>query len=203
MKSIRFFPQTSSSAAYGSIWQATAFAFVFSIVAWNANSLHGQSSGGSTSPVPCTSAENRQFDFWVGRWDVYPKKSPQKKIAQSLVEKLYSGCAIRENWMPIAAGGDGGSLNSYRPENDVWRQTWADSSGAWVEFTGKWNGTAMVLDGIWPQPGHPKQRTRMTYTALPGGGVEQLGESSNDDGKSWQASFDLIYRPALEPGSHT
>jgi hypothetical protein len=199
MESVRLFTQTSTPAAFDSIWQATAFAFVFSIVVWSANSLQGQSSGGSTSPAPCTSAENRQFDFWVGRWDVYPKKSPQKKVAQSLVEKLYSGCAIRENWMPIAPGGDGGSLNSYRPENGVWRQTWTDSGGAWVEFTGKWNGTAMVLDGIWPQPGHPKQRTRMTYTALPGGAVEQLGESSDDDGKSWQPSFDLIYRPASEP----
>ena len=203
MKSVRLFTQTSASATFGSIRQATAFAFLFSILIWSAHSLHGQSSGGSTSPAPCTATENHQFDFWVGRWDVYPKKSPQKKVAQSLVEKLYSGCAIRENWMPIGPGGDGGSLNSYRPENGVWRQTWTDSSGAWVEFTGKWNGTAMVLDGFWPQPGHPKQRTRMTYTALPGGAVEQLGESSDDDGKSWQPSFDLIYRPAPKPGSRT
>ena len=100
--------------------------------------------------------------------------------------------------MPFAAGGDGGSLNSYRPDTGLWRQMWADSSGAWVEFTGKWNGAAMVLTGVWPQPGRPKQWTRMTYTPLPGGSVEQAGESSDDEGKTWQSSFDLIYRPAVE-----
>lgn len=203
MKSVRLLTQTSASVAFDLIRRATAIAFVFSILVWGANSLHGQSSSGNTSPAPCASTESRQFDFWVGHWDVYSKKAPQKLVAHSLIEKLYSGCAIRENWMPIAPGGDGGSLNSYRPENGIWRQTWTDSSGAWVEFTGKWSGTAMVLDGIWPQPGHPKQRTRMTYTALPGGAVEQLGESSDDDGKSWQPSFDLIYRPASEPGPRT
>jgi hypothetical protein len=156
---------------------------------------------GATQPS-CTAAEHRQFDFWVGRWDVYPKKMPQKLVAHSFVEKLYSGCAIRENWMPIVAGRDGGSLNSYRPVEGVWRQMWADTSGAWVEFTGKWNGAAMVLEGTWPQPDHPKQRTRMTYKPLPDGSVEQSGESSDDEGKTWQPSFDLIYRPASEEDAH-
>jgi len=142
--------------------------------------------------------ENRQFDFWVGHWDVYPKKTPEKMVAHSVIERLYSGCAIRENWMPLVAGGDGGSLNSYRPADGLWHQVWADSSGAWVEFTGKRNGAAMMLEGNWPQPGHPKQRTRMTYTPLADGAVEQLGESSDDEGASWQPSFDFIYRPVPE-----
>jgi hypothetical protein len=159
------------------------------------NTALGQS---SSTPAPCASPQNRQFDFWVGRWDVYPKKTPDKKVAQSLIERLYSGCAIRENWMPLMPGGDGGSINSYRAEDGLWHQTWTDSTGAWVEFTGKWNGTAMVLEGVWPQPGHPRQRTRMTYNRLPDGSVEQAGQSSDDEGKSWQPSFDLLYHPAAE-----
>ena len=180
----------------------TTFAILLCSVAMPAKASLAQSSGSSTPPPACDSPENRQFDFWIGRWNVYPKKTPEKKVAQSVIEKLYAGCAIRENWMPLVAGGDGGSLNSYRPADGVWRQMWADSSGAWVEFTGKWNGKAMVLDGVWPQPGHPNQRTRMTYTPLPDGSVEQAGESSDDEGKSWQPSFDLIYRPASETASY-
>src|ERR1041384_6491566 len=67
------------------------------------------------TPAPaCTSAQHRQFDFWVGRWDVYPT-GKDKLVAHSLIEKLYSGCVIRENWMPLN-GSDGGSLNTYDPE---------------------------------------------------------------------------------------
>ncbi len=160
---------------------------------------NGQASASAQAPLPkpaCDAAEYRQFDFWVGRWDVYPKKAPQKKVAESLIENLSTGCTIRENWMPLVGGGNGGSFSAYRADDGVWRQLWTDSSGAWVQFAGKWNGKAMVLEGVWPQPGHPTQRTRMTYTPQPDGSVEQAGESSDDEGKSWQPSFDFIYRRA-------
>ena len=140
-------------------------------------------------------AESRQFDFWVGPWDVYVNGKPGKKVAQSLIENLYLGCAIRENWQPGRPGA-GGSLSSYVPAEKGWRQTWVDSSGARVEFTGGWTGQAMVLTGVWPQPGHPTQLTRMTYTPQADGAVRQLGESSDDKGKTWQPSFDFIYRRA-------
>ena len=47
-------------------------------------------------------------------------------VAHSLIEKLYNGCAVRENWMPLSGAG-GGSLNSYRPEKKQWEQYWTDS----------------------------------------------------------------------------
>ena len=60
----------------------------------------------------CASADHRAFDFWVGRWDVYPTAQPEKLVAHSLIERLYGGCAVRENWSPLS-GNDGtaGSLD--------------------------------------------------------------------------------------------
>lgn len=146
-------------------------------------------------PSGCTSAESRQFDFWVGRWEVYPVAKPDTKIADSLIEKLYDGCAVRENWMPLKGSG-GGSLNAYVADKGQWRQTWLDGSGVFADFSGGWTGTAMVIEGTWPQPGKPEQTTRMTYTPQPDGSVRQTGETSDDHGKTWQASFDLLYRKA-------
>ncbi|MGZ3305519.1 MAG: hypothetical protein ACXU8U_06625, partial [Asticcacaulis sp.] len=127
-------------------------------------------------------------------WDVSPKAAPDKIVARSLIEKLYAGCAIRENWMPLKGPG-GGSYSAYVPGRDGWRQTWI-SPGGFVDFTGGWNGHAMVITGNWPAPGHPDQLTRMTYTPLDGGSVEQAGETSNDNGRTWQPGFDFIYRRA-------
>jgi hypothetical protein len=146
----------------------------------------------------CNSAQSRQFDFWVGRWTVSPATHPEVHLADSLIEKVYRGCGVRENWMPLNGAG-GGSLNSYVPAEDAWRQTWIDSSGARVDFKGGLEGSAMVLTGVWPQPGHPNQLTRMTYTPGADGSVRQAGETSDDNGKTWRLSFDLIYRRA--PGS--
>ncbi len=143
----------------------------------------------------CDSPESRQFDFWVGRWQVSTTQQPDRHVADSLIEKLYGGCAIRENWAPLK-GNDGGSLSSYVADAKAWRQTWVDAAGARVDFGGGWNGQAMVLTGLWPQPGHPTQLTRMTYTLRPDGAVRQQGETSDDQGRTWSASFDFLYRRA-------
>lgn len=140
-------------------------------------------------PPACQGPEHRQFDFWVGRWDVFPT-GQDTLVAHSLIEKLYGGCAIRENWMPLKGTG-GGSLNAYVSGDKGWRQLWTDSSGAWAEFRGGWNGTAMSIQGDWSGT-----LTRMTYTPGPDGSVRQHGETSDDGGKTWKTSFDLTYRPS-------
>lgn len=142
-----------------------------------------------TAPAPCQEPERRQFDFWVGDWDVYDTAS-QVMVARSTIEKLYAGCAVRENWKPLKGTG-GGSLNAWRPDEKGWRQTWLDSSGAWAEFRGGWTGTAIVIQGDWGGT-----LTRMTYTPNPDGTVRQAGETSADKGVTWKPSFDLTYRRA-------
>jgi hypothetical protein len=148
-----------------------------------------------TAPPPaCAAPEFSQFDFWVGYWDVYPTGS-DKLAAHSRIEKLYKGCAIRENWMPLS-GNDGGSLNTYVAGTKEWRQLWTDSSASWAEFRGGFDGKAMVLTGTGFAPNGAL--TRMTYSRNPDGSVRQLGENSGDKGVTWTPGFDFTYRPAKE-----
>jgi hypothetical protein len=142
----------------------------------------------AASPSPCADAKHHQFDFWVGKWDVYDRKN--KKVAHSLIEKVY-GCGVRENWMPFDHQ-PGGSLNIYAPDTKRWEQFWIDSQGSRAIFTGGWNGKAMVISGRWGRP-----LVRITYTKQPDGSVRQFGEASLDQGKSWKPSFDLLYRHAV------
>jgi hypothetical protein len=142
----------------------------------------------------CADAEHGQFDFWVGRWTVTPT-GKDKVVASSLIEKVY-GCGVRENWMPRVPNGDGGSLSIYVPAEKAWRQTWIDSSGAYVDFKGGWDGHAMVLTGDWPIAPDKPQIVRMTYTKGADGSVRQLGVASTDGGKTWAPSFDFTYRRA-------
>jgi len=141
------------------------------------------------APQPsCTAPENSQFDFWVGKWDVF---GPKGGLAgHSLIEKLYGGCGIRENWMPVNNAG-GGSLNIYVPEEKHWEQFWIDAQGSRALFVGGWNGKAMVIQGKWGGP-----LVRISYSKNADGSVRQFGEQSTDEGKTWSTSFDLTYRPA-------
>ncbi|HEX6604652.1 MAG TPA: hypothetical protein VF027_07215 [Sphingomicrobium sp.] len=151
-----------------------------------------QAAPAAPPPLACDSAEHRQFDFWVGRWDVY-RPDTGKLVAHSLVEKLYAGCAIRENWMPLQGTG-GGSLNTYRPEKSVWRQVWTDSLNNLNEYAGSFANGVMTLTGLsHPARGAPAP-VRMTYEAKPDGSVVQTGYRSADRGQSWQLSYQFVYR---------
>jgi hypothetical protein len=148
-----------------------------------------------TPPPPaCETPEHRQFDFWVGRWDVYPTGT-DRLVAHSLIERLYAGCVIRENWMPLRGTG-GGSLNSWIPAQRRWRQVWADSSNGYKDFSGGIDGEAMVLTAETTGADGRPALERMRFTREAGGAVRQLGTLSTDGGASWQPSYDFTYRPA-------
>lgn len=144
-------------------------------------------------PPACTGPEHRQFDFWVGEWTVTPT-GKANVVASSLIEKLYGGCAVRENWMPLK-GTAGGSLNNYY--DGQWRQTWIDAANSRVDFTGGLVDGKMVLTGQWKGVLGPGKDAliRMTYSKNADGSVRQHGEQSTDGGKSWSTNFDFTYRP--------
>jgi len=146
-------------------------------------------------PPPCTGAEFEALDFWVGEWDVYPN-GRDTIVAHSKIEKLYRGCAIRENWMPLRGPG-GGSLTGFDPKTGHWHQTWIGSSPGVVQFEGGPADGTMVLTGAWAGSGPNGEDglTRMSYSRFEGNAVRQLGEFSADNGKTWQPSFDFVYRP--------
>ncbi len=161
---------------------------------------------GTTTPPPpapaCDTPAHAAFDFWVGEWDVYARGS-DSQVARSTIERLYTGCAIRENWNPLR-GGPGGSLNSLDPGTGRWHQTWIGSSPGRVEFIGGPVDGKMVLTGYWAGVGPQGEDglIRMTYTPNVDGpetrSVRQHGELSLDHGLSWSDSFDFIYRPHKE-----
>lgn len=158
-----------------------------------------QSASVTSPPPPCATPEHGQFDFWVGEWDVFPNGA-DKLVAHSKIEKLYAGCAIRENWMPLKGAG-GGSLNGYDPATKRWHQTWIGSQPGHVDFDGGFTGGKMVLTGMWAGVNGPGQDAlvRMTYSPQPDGSIRQHGEQSVDHGLTWTTNFDFIYRKRKEP----
>ena len=146
-------------------------------------------------PPSCAGDDFTALDFWVGDWDVYPN-GRDTLIAHSKIEKLYGGCAIRENWMPLRGAG-GGSLTGFDPATKRWHQTWIGSSLGIVQFEGGPVVGKMVLTGWWrgSGPNGEDGLTRMTYSRIENDAVRQFGEFSADHGLTWQASFDFIYRP--------
>ena len=138
-----------------------------------------------TAPPACASAEHRQFDFWIGRWQVF---SPNGQHAgDNVIEAIDGGCALIERWRG-RGGFTGTSLNSWDADAGQWRQHWVDSQGGVLRLAGRFDGTRMVLLGVQP-PVHE----RIAWTPLPDGAVRQHWERSEDDGKTWTTVFDGRY----------
>jgi hypothetical protein len=161
-----------------------------------AAALAADESPTAAAPTPaCTAPEYRQFDFWLGRWNV---TSNGVLAGTNEVRAIHGGCALQENWIGAGAGGiSGTSLNLYDGATGRWRQTWVDSAGTLLQLAGGLVEGAMVLEGEQPgAAGAPGIRHRISWTPSPEGTVRQVWEASHDGGNTWSRLFDGLYERA-------
>lgn len=140
---------------------------------------------------PCEYAPaHRQFDFWVGEWDVY---SPTGQVAgTNSIQKAESGCVLLEKWTG-AGGGGGSSINYYNPETEKWVQHWVASTYFGIFEGGLQEENVMHLSGKVIPVNGASYLLRGTWSLLPDGRVRQFFEQSNDDGATWATWFDGYY----------
>jgi tetratricopeptide (TPR) repeat protein len=142
---------------------------------------------------PCKyDPKNRQFDFWVGNWNVYVNG---KKVAESHIQNLLEGCLILENYHTLSGGFAGKSMNYYNSKTGKWEQIWTDVNGQISRYEGELEDGEMHFLGTNISKDGNTNNVRMVFTPNPDGTVRQLFESSSDSGKTWNVSFDGIYKP--------
>jgi hypothetical protein len=178
------------------------------VVAFSALTQGPQPPAPATQPPPkpfdCSAPEYRQFDFWVGDWDVVPNPAtrpanasppPGTPIPRNVVQKAHNGCVIVENWDP-GNGNTGQSLNLFDRVSRRWHQTWVDSGGGLHQYWGELKDGSMVLQGdvpLGPAVRFQGHRTiRVTFTPMGPDTMRQFSESLNSDG-TWTVSYDFIY----------
>ena len=140
----------------------------------------------------CAAQEYRQFDFWIGRWDVV---SGDRTAGTNEVRAIHGGCALQENWRGAGeAGISGTSLNAYDRASGRWHQTWIDSGGTLLRLEGGLVDGVMILAGDQAGSGGLTVRHRISWTPNPDGSVRQLWEASQDGGLIWSVLFDGLYQ---------
>lgn len=149
--------------------------------------LHGQ----QPPPPGCTAAEYRQFDFWLGEWQV-TDSAGTREYGSNVITSQEAGCVLRERWTG-ARGGTGQSMNFFDRRTGQWYQVWVASSGNVLRLSGGLQGGSMVLEGDgFSAVGEPV-RNRISWIPQPDGRVRQLWSISTDGGATWQPGFDGWY----------
>lgn len=144
---------------------------------------------------PClTDPVYRQFDFWIGEWEVYAKNG--KKAGDSRIELILDSCIILENWTSASGGYAGKSFNTYNAASRQWQQTWVDNRGGSTEFLeGRYqDGKLIFQTKPFPHTKDTMAIRRLTFYNLLPDRVRQHGEISKDGARTWSTEYDLEYR---------
>lgn len=93
------------------------------------------------STCNCCDSEYKQFDFWLGDWDVYNKKGV--KVGSNKIISLQDSCLIQENW--TSTGQTGTSYNYFNKIDSTWNQVYIDNLGSVLELKGRFFNNTMIL----------------------------------------------------------
>ncbi|MEM6639722.1 MAG: hypothetical protein AAF610_07455 [Pseudomonadota bacterium] len=146
-----------------------------------------------TSSGPCQTEQHRQFDFWLGTWDVYNQATPDKPPSRNVITLKHGGCTVHEEY--VAGRYNGSSVNIYSSATGSWHQTWTDVVGTALFLKGGLDERGrMVLFSS----GESGPLDRITWTPLDNGDVRQHWQQSKDNGATWVDVFDGLYKKAAD-----
>ena len=141
-------------------------------------------------PRPCAEAVHRQFDFWVGSWEV--KDAKGKVVGHNKIESILGGCALRESWKSTSGRSVGHSFNAVGPDRR-WHQTWVDNQGTLLRLSGGLDarGRMVMSETVTTAAGTVVHE--IAWTPRPDGTVEQRWRTSKDGGKTYADAFLGVY----------
>ena len=152
---------------------------------------------------PCSTAQARQLDFWVGTWDLTGRSRAQPGSDQwrttrstNVVTRELGGCAIVEHFQNIEPAPWGGmSISSFNASTGRWHQTWTDSQGGWIPLSGSFADGRMVLQTE-PRalPSGGTVVNRMVYHGITRDTFTWDWETSRDEGRTWETMWSITYR---------
>jgi hypothetical protein len=146
----------------------------------------------------CAAPVFRQFDFWLGDWDTYRVDASghvpgdARSVARNRVTSILGGCVLHEVYRR-ADGYTGESFTIYDASRQRWHQSWVTNQGELLEADGARQGRRIVLTAT-SRDAQGELLQRVSW-APQGDGVRETALMSRDGGKTWQPSFDILFRP--------
>jgi Protein of unknown function (DUF1579) len=159
--------------------------------------LFSQRSTAQAAPNPCTTAEQKQFDFWVGDWALtWPgQNAGEVGRGTNSVKRILDGCVVQESF----SGQDstpmrGTSFSVFDATAGKWKQTWVDNEGGYLDFAGELNDRQLILQREATGKDGTKILQRMVWKNITANDLDWSWEASRDGGKSWQVLWPIHYK---------
>ena len=159
----------------------------------------------SLSAQGACSAESRDFDFWIGEWDVMNRNRPAEEArwydtgsATSRVYPVVAGCGVVEHWRGHTFGEFvvGFSLRAFNPQRGQWDLVllWPNQGnprfgalgGGFRHNRGEFFSQNVTAEG-------DTTYTRFTFSDITPNSLRWQDGSSSDAGRSWESSWIMEY----------
>lgn len=156
------------------------------------NSVAAQSD--TTKPAkPCLAPEARQFDFWLGNWDL----SWEGGTGKNTITNKFGACVVEENFAADSSADTpdplrGTSVSVYSTQLEKWRQTWVDNQGGYLDFVGGFSDGKMTLSREAARKGETYYQ-RMVWYNISEDSLDWNWERSKD-GVVWKTQWKIHYQ---------
>ena len=169
----------------------------FVILIFGSLSLFAQQAATSS----CNRSEQKQFDFWVGDWDLTSPGSKSGEVVHShnTIKRILDGCIVQENFVGSSAPDQapqllGTSVSVFDIPSGKWKQTWVDNQGSYLDFTGEFKDNQMILWREGTRPDGTKVLQRMVWKNITANEFDWSWERSKDKGQTWEVMWPIHYK---------
>lgn len=148
-----------------------------------------------TQPDPCSGEKMKEFEFWVGDWDLEWKSAEGKvQKGSNKIAWILGDCVLREEFdggrdLPLR----GQSYSMYDKLSGSWKQTWVDNQGSYLDFSGGVEDGRMILSRSFTNRAGKTIMQRMVFFNIARNSLEWNWENSADGGKSWNLAWHIKY----------
>ena len=145
---------------------------------------------------PCTAAQQKQLDFWIGEWDLtWPGDKPGEVMhGTNSIKRIMDGCVVQENFSAGESGHlRGTSVSTFDLRSGMWKQTWVDNEGGYLDFVGEFKDGNMILRRETVRHG-TKIGQRMVFKNISADEMDWNWEASQDGGKTWKVNWRIHYK---------
>jgi hypothetical protein len=135
--------------------------------------------------------DGSELDFWIGSWEVaWDGGTGTNRIGRILGDRV-----IHEQFEGADAESAlrGESWSVYDASRRLWRQTWVDDQGGYLDLVGERVDGSFAFSRAAPELG-PVARQRMVFRDVGPDAFRWTWEFSPDDGATWQLRWEIAYR---------
>lgn len=136
--------------------------------------------------------DGTELDFWLGEWDVTWGDDGR---GTNRLSRILGGRVILEEFSGSSSRGslEGRSFSVFDPERRVWRQTWVDDQGSYLDFVGDRDDGDFVFRRHAPELG-PNAEQRMVFRDVTLDSFHWRWERSDDGWQTSEVVWAIDYR---------